>query len=199
MNKLTLYTTLLVLYCAASAYGQTRESSYLDADFRSLEVKLGKNGILQIPAVPNINVLYQQNLGRGIGAAFYSELALSVFDTDPSENYLTINHFRMVEALGVGGSIGNKGFNNSLFFLGGMRYYRSHSYAQEALKPELITSKLLPELGVLYRLRLGQKKIYFTLQHYLSLYPFRMLAAGEGFSTTSVGLGIKLKNGHKSK
>lgn len=199
MNKPTLYITLLALCFAVFAYGQTREPNYLDADFRSLELKLGKNGILQIPVVPNINVLYQQNLGRSIGAVFYSELALSVLDTDPRQNYLTINHFRMVEALGVGGSIGKKGFNNSLFLLGGVRYYRSHAYAQEELKPELITSKFLPELGVLYRLRLGQKKIYFTLQHYLSLYPFRVLAAGEGFSTTSIGLGLRLRKGGKTK
>ena len=176
----------------ALLFAQSSLPAFASKEFRSLEVKAGKNGLLQMPVIPNVNVLYQRNIGPHLAAVFYSEAAFSAFTPNPEEEYLVRKYFRWVGTAGLGGTTGKKGIGNSLFLLAGGRYYHSHAYVQEDLMPELVTSRLMPELGLLYDLKIGKKQTYFSFQHYIPLHPFRMLLAGEVFLTTSLGIGVRL-------
>lgn len=191
MYKL-LFLALFAVGAVGYSYGQSSApKSFQAKGFQSIECKIGKNGLLQLPVLPTINLLYQRNLTKNLAGVFYSELTASVSNQESPEAYLVINHFRLVEAIGIGPTFGGKSINNSLFFLTGGRYYRSRTQLQEELAPELLTRKLMPELGVLYNLRLGQGKFYFALQYYASLYPWGMFKARENFNTLSLGCGYK--------
>jgi len=183
---------ILVLAIATQTSAQNQTPSYIDKGFTSLEVKVGKNGLLQIPVTPNVNVLYQKNLAKHIALVSYTEVAKSIFDTDPAQQYLVINNFWWREMVGIGGTFGRKSLNNNLYLLAGGNFYRSHTYVDEALKPEMITSKLRPELGLLYNLKWGKKRVYFSFQHYIPLYPLNLFFARELTKTTSLGIGFKL-------
>lgn len=183
---------ILVLAIATQTSAQNQTPSYIDKGFSSLEVKVGKNGLLQIPVTPNVNVLYQKNLAKHIALVSYTEVAKSIFDTDPAQQYLVINNFWLREMVGIGGTFGRKSLNNNLYLLAGGNFYRSHTYVDEALKPEMITSKLRPELGLLYNLKWGKKRVYFSFQHYIPLYPLNLFFARELTKTTSLGIGFKL-------
>jgi hypothetical protein len=183
---------ILVLAIAIQTSAQNPIPSYIDKGFSSLEVKVGKNGLLQVPVTPNVNVLYQKNLAKHIALVSYTEVAKSIFDTDPAQQYLVINNFWLREMVGIGGTFGRKSLNNNLYLLAGGNFYRSHTYVDEALKPEMITSKLRPELGLLYNLKWGKKHVYFSFQHYIPLYPLNLFFARELIKTTSLGIGFKL-------
>jgi hypothetical protein len=62
----------------------------------------------------------------------------------------------------------------------------------EIQEPEMITNRILPELGVLYNLKIGKKKYYFATQLYLPLTPFSA-ASIEKNITLSIGIGCKIK------
>ncbi|WP_421800527.1 hypothetical protein [Haliscomenobacter sp.] len=191
MNK-HISLAILVLAIATLVSAQNTVPSYIDKGFSSLEFKVGKNGLLQIPVTPHVNVLYQKNIAKHLSVVCYSEIAKSIFNTDPDQKYLIINNFWWREAVGIGGTFGRKSFNNNLFLMAGGNYYRSHTFVDEALKPELITAKLRPELGLLYNLKWGKKRVYFSFQHYIPLYPLNLFLAKELTRATSVGIGLKL-------
>ncbi len=191
MNK-HISLAILVLAIATLASAQNTAPSYIDKGFSSLEFKVGKNGLLQVPVTPNVNVLYQKNIAKHLSVVFYSEIAKSIFNTDPDQKYLVLNNFWWRETVGIGGTFGRKSLNNNLFLMAGGNYYRSHTYVDEELKPELITAKLRPELGLLYNLKWGKKRVYFSFQHYIPLYPLNLFFARELTKTTSLGVGFKL-------
>ena len=191
MNKLILIF-LLLSAAASQVFAQVSDPSFIDKGFSSLEFKVGKNGLLQVPVTPNVNVLYQKNIAKHLSVVFYSEIAKSIFNTDPDQKYLVQNNFWWRETVGFGGTFGRKSLNNNLFLMAGGNYYRSHTYVDEALKPELITAKLRPELGLLYNLKWGKKRVYFSFQHYIPLYPLNLFFAKELTKTTSLGIGFKL-------
>ena len=183
---------ILVLAIATQASAQNPTPSYIDKGFSSLEVKVGKNGLLQVPVTPNVNVFYQKNVADHIALVSYTEVAKSIFETDPAQHYLVINNFWWREMVGIGGTFGQKSLNNNLYLLAGGNFYRSHTYVDEELKPEMITSKLRPEFGLLYNLKWGKKRVYFSFQHYIPLYPLKLFFARELIKTTSLGIGFKL-------
>lgn len=191
MNK-HISLAILVLAIATLSSAQNTAPSYTDKGFSSLEFKVGKNGLLQVPVTPHVNVLYQKNIAKHLSVVCYSEIAKSIFNTDPDQKYLLINNFWWRETVGIGGTFGRKSLNNNLFLMAGGNYYRSYTYVDEALKPELITAKLRPELGLLYNLKWGKKRVYFSFQHYIPLYPLNLFFARELTRATSVGIGFKL-------
>lgn len=190
MNNHCLISILLFV-AFIRLHAQNSLPTYIDKGFRSIEVKVGKNGLLQVPITPNVSVLYQKNIGKHLAAVFYSELACSVFNTNPEKQYLTSNFFSWKESIGIGGTFGKKAFNNSLLLMGGGNYFRDHSYVKEELKTEMITTKLAPELGVLYNLKWGKKRVYFSFQHYVPLTPLKMFKVNEVAKTTSLGVGFR--------
>ena len=183
---------ILVLAIAIQTSAQNPIPSYIDKGFSSLEVKVGKNGLLQVPVTPNVNVLFQKNLAKHVALVSYTEVAQSIFNTNPDQKYLLINNFWWRETIGIGGTFGRKSLNNNLYLMAGGTFYRSHTYVVEVLKPEMITSKLRPELGLMYNLKWGKKRVYFSFQQYIPLYPLNLFFARELTKTTSLGIGFKL-------
>jgi hypothetical protein len=181
---------MCILITLSTLYAQEALPYYIDANYRSIDVKLGFGKIE--PELFNINFLYQRNIAKRIPTVLYSELNYSLLNRNPENQYLTTNYFSWVEAVGIGGTIGKRWFNNSLFIVGGGRYYHSKLYVKEALQPELVTSKVLPELALLYNLKIGKKRWYFSAQYYKPLYPFAMLKYQEVNRTISVGMGYRL-------
>jgi hypothetical protein len=167
--------------------------AYQSKNFRSLDLNAGIR--LTYPnfyPIP-ITVVYQQNIERGFSWIVLSQF-YAKFKDDESLNE-SYKFFNWVEAVGVGGTLGNKWFNTGLFLVGGGRFYHSKLTVDNSAlfqEPTLVTNKLNPELGLLYNLKFGKKKIYFTSQIYMSMYPFKNFTAN--LHTFSVGVGYRFKS-----
>ena len=101
------------------------------------------------------------------------------------------SEFIWVEAVGIGRTIGNNRFNNGLYLLGGGRVYHSKLalYNIDFNQNTLVTKKITPELGLLYNLKVGKKKLYFTTQMYFALIPLKNFL--EARHTFMIGVGYR--------
>ena len=157
--------------------------------FRSIEIKTGIGvgfppRIYKIP----INIVYQQNIKGGFSTISYSEF-LSMFSKSSESSY---SEFIWLEAVGIGKTIGSNRFNNGLYLLGGGRVYHSKLalYNTDFNQNTLVTKKITPELGLLYNLKVGKKKYYFTTQMYFALTPIKNFI--EARHTLTMGVGYRL-------
>lgn len=162
--------------------------------FRSIEIKTGI-GIGYPPRIYKIpiNIVYQQNLKRGFSTIIYSEF-LSMFSKSSESSY---SEFIWLEAVGIGKTIGKNRFSNGLYLLGGGRAYYSKLtlYNTDFNQNTLVTKKITPELGLLYNLKIGKKKIYFTTQMYFALTPLKNFI--EARHTLTLGIGYRFQTQKK--
>lgn len=159
--------------------------------FRSIEIKTGIGvgfppRIYKIP----INIVYQQNIKGGFSTILYSEF-LSMFSKNSESSY---SEFIWLEAVGIGRTIGNNRFSNGLYLLGGGRVYHSKLalYNTDFNQNTLVTKKITPELGILYNLKVGKKKYYFTTQMYFALTPMKNFI--EARHTLTMGVGYRFNS-----
>jgi hypothetical protein len=164
-----------------------RLPAFKSEQFRSIEVKTGIGILPRIYDIP-INIVYQQNVKRGFSTIFYSEV-LSTFSKSSESNY---HEFIWLEAAGVGKTIGNNSFNHGLYLLGGGRLYHSNLtlYNTDFNQSTLVTKTITPELGLLYNLKAGKKKLYFSTQFYFALTPLKNII--EARHTLMLGIGYRL-------
>lgn len=189
-NKRSLLTALFLLVIL-QLQAQDSLPEYKSEKFRSLEVKtgLGFGFPPRFYLIP-VNIVYQQNIKGGFSTILFSEV-LPFFWTTSKLSY---GELIWTEAIGIGRTIGNNRFNNGLFLLGGGRFYHSKVvlYNTDFNQNTLVTNKILPELGILYNLKVGRKKFYFTTQLYLTLYPIKNFI--ESRHSLTLGVGYRLNN-----
>lgn len=189
MSKQIILTVLFFSWFLSSVFAQNKVPNFVSADYRSIEIKAGKG--LALPQVLHLNLLYQRNIIKRLATVAYTEFGVKVASGSAKRDYLTINNFHWVEAIGIGGTFGKGAINNSFFVLAGGRYYRSKVLVQEELSQTLLTQAFLPELSLLYDLKWGKKKFYVATQAYIPLYPFEMFRNLETAITLNVGIGYK--------
>lgn len=177
---------MLVMY---QLYGQDTLPGYNSSKFRSIEFKTGVSigNHIRIYKIP-VNIVYQQNIKYGLSTILYSEF-LSVFFTNSTTKYSEV---LMLEAAGIGKTIGRKRFSNGIFLMCGGRFYHTKLTLlnTDFNQNSLTTNKINPELGLLYNLKIGKKRLYFTSQIYFALTPFKNIS--ENRHTLTLGLGYRL-------
>jgi len=184
MKKQKSLLIALFLLGVFQLQAQDSLSTFKSDKFRSIEMKTGIGLLFRVYKIP-INIVYQQNLKRGFSSIFYSEF-LSVFSKNSESSY---REFIWLEAVGIGRTIGNNRFNNGLYLLGGGRAYYSKLalYGTDFNQNTLVTTKISPELGLLYNLKVGKKKLYFTTQIYFALTPMKNFIEARHTLTFGVG------------
>ena len=184
---------LIVSFLLAIIQLQAQDSipTFKSEKFRSIEIKTGIGvgfppRIYKIP----INIVYQQNIKGGFSTILYSEF-LSMFSKSSESSY---SEFIWLESVGIGKTIGNNRFNNGLYLLGGGRVYHSKLalYNTDFNQNTLVTKKITPELGLLYNLKVGKKKYYFTTQMYFALTPIKNFI--EARHTLTMGIGYRFNS-----
>lgn len=192
----TIAWVIFTLFFHHTLSAQDSLSNYTSPKFQSIELKLGVAPLLLAAKLlrPSIGVTYQYNILKGISAISYTE---SIFAKETSD-YIKYNEYFLLQAFGIGVTRGKKRFNNSLFLLGGGRYYYSKATVNDITfdKSTYRTSVIYPELGLLYTIKIGKRKIYFTGQLYLPIAPIQLLKGFERFTeaTLSFGVGYKIKS-----
>jgi len=192
MQKHRLYIIAFLILGTFILKAQETLPSYQSKQFRSLDLNVGM-GIPNPTFYPiPITIVYQQNIKSNFSWIFLSKF-YAQFNEDASLHE-SFNSISWVEAPGIGGTLGNKLFNTGLFLVGGVRYYHSKLTVDNSAifqEPTLVTNKLNPELGLLYNLKIGRNKLYFTSQIYVSALPFKNFYSN--LHTFSIGVGYKFK------
>jgi hypothetical protein len=197
MKKTTIMASLMLLL-SVTVFAQnfnTDAVNFIAPQYRSIDFKLG----MTIQGVISPNILYQYNLKKRLAIASYTELGFQPFGNPALKNSvenIKISHFNIVEAVGIGVTLGKKRLNNSLFLVGGGRYfYEKITLANRNFNNASYSiSKFYPELGLLYNLKIGKKKMYYAAQLYIPIYPIVEFKTLDKVlvSTFSLGVGFKL-------
>jgi hypothetical protein len=117
-------------------------------------------------------------------------------------NYIKTNYnYAVNQKVGVGTSVSRKKSSHTFLIMGGVKY---DAFSQTLDNPEFekITSRvavLSPDYGLLYNLKLGNKKYFFGFSMYLPLFPYPLKGNDINFLESNmsnlsleIGAGIRL-------
>jgi hypothetical protein len=118
-------------------------------------------------------------------------------------NYIKTNYnYTLNQKFGVGTSLYTKHSSHTFSIMAGIRY---DAYKETLENPDFenvsaSVSSVSPDLGLLYNLKIGKKKYFFSYRMYIPMYPYPVISSyiwslSDNMSNLSFefGLGIRLK------
>lgn len=186
--RFLLLTGILCLF-ATPAFAQD-DLSFTDKNHLSMEATVGGdlflrghlNGLVKYNIQKNISIGAQTNIVRS-----YRSMG-EVVDIS-SDDFKSIN-FSIAQRIGAGAVIGKERFSHTILLMAGPRYYRlkeTHSYPKFE-EASVTVSTWIPDAGLLYSLKIGKGKRFFTTQLYV---PFLLIPDNLTGVTLSIGIGIQ--------
>jgi hypothetical protein len=193
-----IITILLVVCLGTSAFAQ--ESTRIHSK-KSSSAKLSTDLAVGIPVLqikgPERDWLVsnqtQYNVSRRLSFVSYTGLLLYASTFHDIKDCIRTDHaFSVVQRFGVGTTVYFKGTESGFFLMGGYKYSSVKSTMSDPELPEITSrySSLVPDYGLMYNLKVGRKKYFFSGKFY---FPLRNLPLGAAESATmELGAGIKL-------
>ena len=118
-------------------------------------------------------------------------------------NYIKTNYnYTLSQKFGVGTSLYTKHSSHTFSLMAGVRY---DTYKETLENPDFeevsaSVSSVSPDLGLLYNLKIGKKKYFFSYRMYIPMYPYPLISSDIWSLSDNMvnlsfefGLGIRLK------
>lgn len=195
-----LFTCFLLLTFPASAQKHSFEKANRDypVPLLTIEPAIGLEPMSDLI----ISNLVQWNIKKRLSAVSYTSYAFNnAMQRD--FNYIKTNYnYTLTQKLGVGTSLYAKRSAHTFSFLAGIRFddYKETLQNPAYEKVSAKASSLSPDLGLLYNLKMGKKKHFFSYRMYIPLYPYPFKSSypwslSDNMSNLSFefGVGIRLK------
>jgi len=202
MKRLTILSIVLFQF-AAAAFGQG-DSSNSKSNFPvskfTIEPALGLKPYPISDAL--ISNVAQWNITRRFSVVSYT--AYSYNNAFLREfNYITTDYnYSLTQKFGIGTTRYTKHASHTLSLLAGVQY---NAFQETLNNPDfekvvMGMSSLSPDFGLLYNLKLGKKKYFFSYRMYLPLYPYPLLTSDANAMdanlanvTLEFGVGVRIK------
>lgn len=198
-----LYISLLLINSPiVSAQTDSSKTSPKQFTISKLTTELGI-GINPYPTSDFIvsNVL-QWNLKKRLSIIAYTTYsANNAFER--TFNYITNDYnYSLSQKFGIGTSFYAKKSSHTISLLGGIKYdaYKETLDNPDFEKISVSFSSVSPDVGLMYNLKFGRKKYFFSYRMYIPLYPYPfltsdILATDANIANVSMefGVGIRLK------
>lgn len=157
---------------------------------------------LELMSDINVSTLEQFNLKKRLSIVSYSSYSYNnALQRD--FNYIKTNYnYSISQKFGVGTSLYTKHSSHTFSLMAGIRYdaYKETLENPDFEKVSGSLSSFSPDLGVLYNLKIGKKKYFFSYRMYIPLYPYPVISSdiwslNDNLVNLSFefGLGIRLK------
>ena len=118
-------------------------------------------------------------------------------------NYIKTNYnYTLSQKFGLGTSLYTKHSSNTFSLMAGIRYdaFKETLENPDFEKVSASVSSFSPDLGLLYNLKIGKKKYFFSYRMFIPLYPYPLISSdiwslNDNMANLSLefGLGIRLK------
>ena len=111
-------------------------------------------------------------------------------------------NYSLTQKFGIGSSLYTKRSSHTFSFIAGIKYdtYKETLDNPEFEKVHMSVSSLSPDFGLMYNLKMGKHKYFFSYRMYLPLYPYPFLTSdiysidgNMANITLEFGVGIRLK------
>jgi hypothetical protein len=148
-----------------------------------------------------ISNLVQWNIKKHLNILSYTSYSYNTMNRD--FNYIKTNYnYTLSQKFGVGTSLYMKHTSHTFSFMAGIRYdaFKETLENPDFEKVSASVSSFSPDLGLLYNLKIGKKKYFFSYRMYIPLYPypfkssdFWVIDGNMANLSLEFGLGIRLK------
>lgn len=118
-------------------------------------------------------------------------------------NYITNDYnYTLSQKFGIGTTFYAKKASHTISLLGGIKYetYKETLDIPAFEKVSVSFSSVSPDAGLMYNLKIGRKKYFFTYRMYIPLYPYPLLTsdilatdANIANISMEIGVGIRIK------
>ncbi len=202
--KLLKYLPLAVLLMSAvTAYAQDRTTKPTAKQLAQQQLTIEPGiGINPMPISDMlVSNVVQYNIKKRLSVVSYSSYTFNNAFKRTFNNIHTNYNYSLSQKLGVGTSVYSKHMSHTFALLAGVKYtaFKETLDNPEFEKVSASVSSFSPDLGLMYNLKLGTKKYFFSYRMYLPLnpYPFktRDINAIDGnlaYISLELGLGIRL-------
>ena len=200
MKLLTIITTLAIFLSTTAGLAQTDKPSKYVNRLLTVEPSVGVHTNMGTDLL--FSTMVQWSPRRKLAFASHSTYNINNVTARDVESVHTDYNYSLSQRLGVGTTLYGKRSSHSFFLMGGINYT---AYQETLMNPDLgkvstSISSLSPDYGLMYSLKKGGKKCFFTFRAYLPLYPWPMKGSDINYvdanmNTISLefGVGIRIK------
>jgi hypothetical protein len=203
--KIPIYITICFLFLTLSASASQKDSS-LTANNNyplrkvTIEPAIGIETSQMFDLV--ISNVVQWNIKKRLGIVSYTSYSYNEA-MDRNFNYIMTDYnYSLTQKFGIGTSLYTKHTSHTFSFMGGIRYDAVKVTLEnpELEKASASVSSVSPEVGLMYNLKIGKKKYFFSYRMYIPFYPypfkssdFWAIDGNTANLSLEFGLGIRLK------
>lgn len=202
--KITSYPYIGLLLLSATASAQSDTSGTVDDSYPlrrlTLEPAIGINPYPTADLL--ISGLVQWNSSKRLGIVSYTSFAYNNAFQRSSGNVKNDYNYSLGQKFGIGTSRYGKRAAHSLALLAGVKYDASKETLEDPDNADVTASvrSVGPVLGLMYNLKVGKQKHYFSFRTYIPLYPYPIktldawsLDGNLANVSLEFGVGVRLK------
>ncbi len=199
MKTLTIISFLLFLTCTIGFAQPTSLGKY---PARTLTVEPGIGIHTNFGTDLLLSTLVQWTPEPHVSFASHSSFNINNITQREFNNIKTNYNYSLNQKFGVGTTLYAKRSSHSFFLMAGAKYtaYKETLHNPDFVPVSSAISSWSPDYGMMYSLKKGWKKYFFTFRMYLPLYPWPMKGSDINYSDSNMnnvalefGVGIKLK------
>jgi len=200
--KIIIYISFsfLLLSLPASAQKETYETANKNYPVRILTIEpaIGLEPMSDLI----ISNLVQWNIKKRLSTVSYTSYAFNNAMQRDFNHIKTNYNYTFTQKFGVGTSLYSRHTSHTFSILAGIRYdaYKETLENPEFEKASASISSVSPDFGLLYNLKVGKKKHFFSYRMYIPLYPYPfkssyLWSVNDNMANLSFefGYGIRLK------
>lgn len=200
MKLLTSITALAIFLSATAGLAQTENRTKYVHSLLTVEPAVGIHTNMGTDLL--FSAMVQWSPKRKLAFASHSSYNINNISARDVESVHTDYNYSLIQRLGVGTTLYGKRSSHSFFLMGGINYT---AFQETLMNPDLepvstSISSLSPDYGMMYSLKKGGKKCFFTFRAYLPLYPWPMKGSDINYIDANIyaislefGVGIRLK------
>jgi len=149
-----------------------------------------------------ISNLVQLNIKKRLSLVSYTSYSFNNAMQRNFNHIKTNYNYTLSQKFGVGTSLYTKHSSHTFSLMAGIRYdaYKETLENPDIEKVSASVSSISPDVGLLYNLKIGKKKYFFSYRMYIPIYPYPLISSdirslNDNMANLSLefGLGIRLK------
>jgi len=200
--KTIVYLSIFFLFLNLTVSAQNVDSEITKNGYPVRRITIEPAIGLELMSDLVISNLVQLNIKKRLSLVSYTSYS---FNNAMQRNFNYIKtdyNYTLTQKFGVGTSLYTKHSSHTFSLMAGIRYdaYKETLENPDFEKVSASVSSVSPDFGLLYNLKIGKKKYFFSYRMYIPLYPYPIISSdiwslNDNMVNLSLefGLGIRLK------
>lgn len=200
MKLMTYISVLTIVLSSAPGFAQTLNPKKYARKLLTIEPAVGVHTNMGTDLL--LSTLVQWSPQKRLAFASHSSYNINNLTARDVDYVKTDYNYSINQKFGVGTTLYTRRSSHSFFLMAGVKYtaYQETMYNPDLVKTTTAISSVSPDYGMMYSLKKGGKKCFFTFRVYLPLYPWPLKGADILYVDGNMnnialefGVGVKIK------